>query len=42
MKLYNIFEEVILEEITKNSQIISEGVSSDAVKAAIRNKVNVN
>jgi hypothetical protein len=42
MKLYNIFEEVILEEITKNSQIISEGVSSDAVKAAIRDKVNVN
>lgn len=42
MKLYNIFEEVILEEIKKNSQLITEGVSEDAVKAAIRDKVNVN
>lgn len=42
MKLYNIFESVILEEIVKQRQIISEGVSTDAIKDAIDNKYNVN
>jgi len=42
MKLYNLYEEVILEQIKKNSQIINEGVSKDSVMAAIRDKVNVN
>ncbi len=42
MKLYNIFEEVILEEVEKQRQIISEGVSADAVNDAIQNKYNVN
>lgn len=42
MKLYNLFESVILEEITKAKQIISEGVSSDDVNAAINGKYNVN
>ena len=34
MKLYNIFKEVILEEIQKNSQLITEGVSEELVKDA--------
>ena len=42
MKLYNIFEEVILEEIQKNSKLLTEGVSEDLVKDAIRGKYNVN
>ena len=42
MKLYNIFKEVILEEIQKNSQLITEGVSEELVKDAIRGKYNVN
>lgn len=42
LKLYNIFEELILEETEKNRQIISEGVSSDAIVDAINNKYNVN
>lgn len=35
MKLYNIFEEVILEEINKHRQLLSEGVSSNDVNTAI-------
>lgn len=42
MKLYNLFESVILEEIGKHRQIISEGVSTDDVNAAINGKYNVN
>lgn len=42
MKLYNLYEEVILEEIETKSQIITEGVSKDAVIAAINGKYNVN
>lgn len=42
MKLYNLFEQVIFEEIEKNRRLISEGVSSDDVKAAIDGKYNVN
>lgn len=42
MKLYNIYESIILEEIEKNQQIISEGVSTDAINDAINNKYNVN
>jgi predicted DNA-binding transcriptional regulator YafY len=42
MKLYNLFEQVIFEEIEKNRRLISEGVSSDDVRAAIDGKYNVN
>lgn len=42
MKLYNLYEEVILEELEKSRRIISEGVSPNDVKAAIDGKYNVN
>ena len=42
MKLYNLFEQVIFEEVEKNRQIISEGVSTDDVRKAIDGKYNVN
>ena len=42
MKLYNLFEEIILEEINKNRNLLTEGVSFDDVKAAIDGKYNVN
>ena len=41
MKLYNLFEDVILEEI-ENRKLLSEGVSIDNVNAAIDGKYNVN
>ena len=42
MKLYNIFEDIILEEINKNKFILTEGVSTQQVNDAINNKYNVN
>lgn len=42
MKLYNLFESVIIEEIEKARKILLEGVSTDDVKAAINGKYNVN
>jgi hypothetical protein len=42
MKLYNLYEEVILEEINRNQQLITEGVSIEDVKAAIDGRYNVN
>lgn len=42
MKLYNLFETVILEESNKRRKLLSEGVSSDEVKSAIDGKYNVN
>jgi predicted DNA-binding transcriptional regulator YafY len=42
MKLYNLFEEIILEEIERNRTLLTEGVSFDDVKAAIDGKYNVN
>jgi len=42
MKLYNLFENIILEEIEKQNHIIYEGVSSDNVISAIDGKYNVN
>lgn len=42
MKLYNLFESVILEEVEKAKKILSEGVSTDDVNAAINGKYNVN
>jgi len=42
MKLYNIFQSLILEEISKNTSFITEGVSSDVINAAINGKYNVN
>lgn len=41
MKLYNLFESIILEEI-ENARILFEGVSNDAIIDAINNKYNVN
>jgi hypothetical protein len=35
MKLYNLFEQVILEEIDKHKKIISEGVSQNEIDMAI-------
>ncbi len=42
MKLYNIFESVILEEVEKAKKLLTEGVSADEVNAAINGKYNVN
>lgn len=42
MKLYNLFECVIFEELEKARKILLEGVSTDDVKAAINGKFNVN
>jgi predicted DNA-binding transcriptional regulator YafY len=42
MKLYNLFEEIILEEIERNRNILTEGVFFDDAKAAIDGKYNVN
>jgi predicted DNA-binding transcriptional regulator YafY len=42
MKLYNLFQEVILEEIERNRTLLTEGVSFDDVKAAIDGKYNIN
>jgi predicted DNA-binding transcriptional regulator YafY len=42
MKLYNLFESVIIEEIEKSQKILLEGVSNDDVIAAINGKYNVN
>ncbi len=41
MKLYNIFNDIILEELSK-VKLITEGVSFDEVKKAIDGKFNVN
>lgn len=42
MKLYNLFESVILEEIDTHRKLITESVSTDDVNAAIEGKYNVN
>ena len=42
MKLYNIFQELIFEEIAKKKLFLNESVSSDEVKAAIDGNYNVN
>ena len=42
MKLYNLYQEVIFEEIEKSKGILTEGVSSDDVNDAINGKYNVN
>jgi len=41
MKLYNLYEELILEEVERN-RFLFESVSEDKVKAAIDGKYNVN
>ena len=41
MKLYNLFEELILEEVERN-RLLLESVSEDNVKAAIDGRYNVN
>lgn len=35
MKLYNLYEDVILEEINRQQQILSEGVSTDVINSVI-------
>lgn len=42
MKLYNIFESIILEETEKQRKLLYENVSPEAVNDAINNKYNVN
>ena len=42
MKLYNIYEQLILEEITRNKSIISETVSDKEIKTAIDAGYGVN
>lgn len=42
MKLYNLYESVILEEINKGKNLLLEGVSKEDVDAAIDGKYNVN
>lgn len=42
MKLYNILKEVIFEGVKETKGLISEGVSTDDVSAAIDGKYNVN
>lgn len=42
MKLYNLFESVIFEEIEKAKKLLTEGVSSDQVNDAINGMYNVN
>jgi hypothetical protein len=42
MKLYNIYNNIILEETTKHFQLLTEGVNVDAVNDAINNQYNVN
>lgn len=42
MKLYNLYEETIFEEINRNIRLLTEGVSIEDVKAAIDGRYNVN
>ena len=42
MKLYNLFESVILEEVEKAKKLLTEGASADQVNDAINGKYNVN
>jgi predicted DNA-binding transcriptional regulator YafY len=42
MKLYNLFQEVILEGISEQKRLLTEAVSIDDVKACIDGKYNVN
>lgn len=42
MKLYNLYEAVILEEAQKRLSLLTEGATIDDVKAAIDGKYNVN
>jgi len=41
MKLYNLFNQVILEEINKQTRLLTEGVGSSEIIAAIDGKYNV-
>lgn len=40
MKLYNLYESVILEELEKQRQVLSEGVSNDDIMNAIKGDEN--
>jgi hypothetical protein len=42
MKLYNLYEEVIFEEIAKNRKLLTEGVSDGEIIKAIDGRYNVN
>lgn len=42
MKLYNLFEDIILEEVEKTKRLLTEGVSDQEINDAIKEKYNVN
>jgi hypothetical protein len=42
MKLYNLFEDIILEEIEKTKSLLTESVSDQEINDAIKGKYNVN
>ena len=42
MKLYNIFNDTIFEEVEKAKGLITEGVSTDQINDVINGKYNVN
>ena len=42
MKLYNLFNEIIFEEINRKTNLLTEGVSESDIIAAIDGKYNVN
>jgi hypothetical protein len=42
MKLYNLLEDIILEEIEKTKGLLTESVSDQEINDAIKNKYNVN
>jgi len=42
MKLYNLFNEVIFEEINRKTNLLTEGVAESDIIAAIDGKYNVN
>jgi hypothetical protein len=42
MKLYNLFESVILEEINNSSRLLTEGAADDDIIASIDGQYNVN
>jgi hypothetical protein len=42
MKLYNLLEDIILEEIEKTKEFLTEGVSDQEINDAIKGKYNVN
>jgi hypothetical protein len=42
MKLYNLLEDIILEEVEKTQKLLTESVSDQEINDAIKGKYNVN